>query len=133
MSSQMSSFKRSSNDHFQPDESLDPHAQRALRGSLEQIDYIAYLANRELISHALSGVDAGKFQRMAVAVAGARAHWAAQALALTESGHAPTHDQTAALARARETYEELATAYDALRRMVERGYLAYQAPPPPRG
>jgi hypothetical protein len=128
----MSSFKRSSNDHFQPEESLDPHAQRALRGSLEQIDYIAYLSNREMIDHALGGVDAGKFQRLAVAAANARARWAAQALAMTDGGHLPGAEQIEALARARSAYEELTCAYDALRRMVERGYLSYQAAPAPR-
>jgi hypothetical protein len=130
MSSQMSSFKRSSNDHFQPDESLDPHAQRALRGSLEQIDYIAYLSNREVIEHTLGGVDTGKFQRLAVATASARSQWAALALAIADGGHAPTADQVAALAKARQAFEELAAAYDALRRMVERGYVDYHAPPP---
>lgn len=132
MSSQMSSFKRSSSDHFQPEESLDPHAQRALRGSLEQIDYIAYLSNREIVGHALSSVDAGKFQRLAVAAANARARWAAQALAITEGGHLPNAEQVDSLARARTAYEELTCAYDALRRMVERGYLAYHAAPAAR-
>ena len=129
MSSQVSSFKRPSSDHFQPDESLDPQAQRALRGALEQIDYIAYLANRELIEHTLGGLDAAKVQRMAVATANARAQWVAQSLAVTEAGHMPSPDQVVALTQARDAYEELASAYDGMRRMVERGYLAYHAAP----
>jgi hypothetical protein len=130
MSSQVSSFKRSSNDHFQPDQSLDPHAQRALRGKLEQIDYIAYLSNREIIEHTLGAIDPQKIQRMAVATAHARAHWAALALSITE-GPLTTNAQVEALAQARTAYEELASAYDGLRRMVERGYLAYQTPRAP--
>ena len=134
MSSQMSSFKRSSNDHFQPDESLDPSAQRALRGKLEQIDYIAYVSNREVIGQALGAADAQTFERLAVAASQARAQWAAFAVAATEAGHPPNRQQIETLAQMRTAYEELASVYDALRRMVERGYLAYHArQTPPAG
>ncbi len=42
---------------------------------------------------------------------------------LAESGAPATPDQVARLTAARTAYDELAEAYDALRRMVERGYL----------
>ncbi len=129
MSSQMSSFTRSSNDHFLPDESLDPSAQRALRGKLEQIDYIAYVSDREAISQIVGGIDTGKFQRLAIAVARARANWVAAALAATATGVAPTPQQIQAVAQGRAAYEELAQAYEGLRRMVERNYLTYQTSP----
>ena len=129
MSSQVSSFKRPSNDHFQPEESLDPQAQRALRGALEQIDYIAYLSNREIVEHTLSGFDTRQAQLMAVATATARAHWVSQAMEITESGRPPSPKQVADL---RQAYEELAAAYEGLRRMVERGYLAYHPANPGR-
>ena len=126
----MSSYKRPSSDHFQPEESLDPHAQRALRGKLEQIDYIAYVSSREVIGAVLGSAEAQKFERMAVAVGQARAQWAAAALAMTDSGQAPSAQQIETLGHKREAYEELAAAYEGLRRMVERGYLNYQAPAP---
>jgi hypothetical protein len=132
MSSQMSSFKRSSSDYFEPDANLDAKAQRALRGNLEQIDTIAYLSNREVVDLTLGGIDAKMFQRMAVACANARADWTHMALEATETGHLPSPQQVEALAQMRTTYEELAAAYDALRRMVERGYLAYHAAGPAR-
>lgn len=129
MSSQVSSYKRPSSEHFQPDESLDPQAQRALRGKLEQIDYIAYVSNREVINQALGKIEAQRFERLAVATAQARAEWAALALSVSQTGQAPSPQQTMSLMQARTGYEELANAYDGLRRLIERGYAAYTAPP----
>jgi hypothetical protein len=129
MSSTVSSYKRPSSDHFQPEESLDPHAQRALRGKLEQIDYIAYVSSREVIHQTLGDIPAQRFERLAVAAAQARAEWAALALSVSQSGQAPSAQQTMSLMQARTGYEELANAYDGLRRLIERGYATYTAPP----
>lgn len=118
---QTSSYRRP-RDHFEP-EDTDPHEQRRVRGLLEKIDYAAFISNREVIGQTLSGVDAGTFQRLAVMTATARAKWAAEALRLSESGSPVTPDQAARLTAHRTAYEELAEAYEAMRRMVERGYL----------
>ena len=122
MSTMLTQSRRRSSDHVQP-EDMEPQEQRRLRGLLEQIDYAAYVANRELIGHALAQVDVGAFQKLAVLTAQARARWGAEAVRLAESGAPATPDQVARLTAARTAYEELAEAYDALRRMVERGYL----------
>jgi len=110
MSTVLTQSYRRQRDHFEPQE-------------LEQIDYAAFVSNREVIGQTLSRVDVGTFQKLAVLTANARARWAAEALRLSESGSAVTVDQTARLTAARTAYEELAEAYEALRRMVERGYL----------
>jgi hypothetical protein len=68
-----------------------------------------------------------KFQRLALAAAYARARWAATALSATEGGRQPTGEDVASLAALRKAYEELTEVYEAMRRMVERGYLAYSA------
>jgi len=122
MSTIMTNSTRRSRDHFEPQD-IDPQDQRRLRGQLEQIDYTAFVSNREIIGPALSGVDAGTFQRLAVAVATARTRWVAEALRLSESGSPATPDQVARLTSARAAFEELAEVYEALRRMVERNYL----------
>jgi len=114
-------------DHFEPDEG-DPKAQRQLRGHLEQIDYTAYASNRQVMSAALGHVDAPKFQRLAIAAAYARARWVATGLAVTEGGRPPTKQEVETLADQRRAYEELTEVYDAMRRMVERGYLPYADP-----
>jgi hypothetical protein len=110
-------------DHFEPDASDDPQAQRRLRGLLEQIDYTVYASNREVIGTALRHVDAARMQKLAVACAAARARWAAAALKASEEPHPLSLDETQHLTHLRGAYEELSEAYEALRRMVERGYL----------
>ncbi|MBB5747315.1 hypothetical protein [Brevundimonas variabilis] len=122
MSSIMTSSYRRQSDHFEPQD-IDPQEQRRLRGLLEQIDYTAFVSNREVIGTTLAKVDAGTFQRLAVMVAAARARWVAEALRLSESGSPVTPDQTARLNAFRLAYEELAEVYEGMRRMVERNYL----------
>lgn len=127
MSTTITHSVRRMSDHFEPEPTLDPQEQRRLRGHLEQIDYAAYAANREVVSHTLGRADLAKFQRLAVAAANARAKWVASAVAMTETAHTLTPAQISELAALRRAYDELTEAYEALRRMVERGYLSYQA------
>lgn len=117
--------RRASSDHFEPDDDVDPKAQRALRGHLEQIDYAAYAANKKLLSGAVGAIEGDRVQKLATAAALARTRWVVAALAISESGATPTREQVAGLTHLRTTYDELATAYDGLRRMVERGYIGY--------
>ena len=131
MSTRLSSFRRHSPDHFEPQEALDPASQRRLRGQLEQIDYTAFVSNREVIGATLGQADAQKFQRLAVAAAHARAQWVAEALAMTDTTSGLEPRQAERLAQLRANFEELTEAYEALRRMVERGYLSH--PPPQAG
>ena len=128
MSTSRTSSVRRSSEHFEPEDDGDPHAQRRLRGQLEQIDYTAYLANKEVISQVVGPTDAQKFQRLGVATAQARGRWVAAALAATDTSQPPSPDQVDKLARMRMVYEELSEVYDAMRRMVERGYLIYNTP-----
>ncbi len=84
-------------DHFEPEATLNPTEQRLLRGHLEQIDFAAYAANRELISRTLGRTDLGKFKRLAIAAAQARVHWVAEAASMAESGAALSAAQVARL------------------------------------
>ncbi|MDO9586630.1 MAG: hypothetical protein Q8R45_12910 [Brevundimonas sp.] len=119
---QTSSYRRQ-RDHFEPQDA-DPAEQRRVRGLLEQIDYSAFVANREVIGQMLPSLDAAAFQRLAVMTATARAKWISETLRQSESGAPSTPDQIARLTSTRTAYEELAEAYEGLRRMVERGYAA---------
>jgi hypothetical protein len=118
---QTNSYRRQ-RDHFEPQD-IDPQEQRRLRGLLEQIDYSAFVANREIIGQMLPKLDASMFQRLAVLTATARAKWVSEGLRQSESGSPSTSDQVARLTAARSAYEELAEVYEGLRRMVERGYV----------
>lgn len=113
-------------DHFEPENS-DPQAQRRIRGQLERIDYLAFACNREVLGATLKNTSAESFQRLALATASARARWTAKALEISAGGR-PTPGQIAELVDLRTAYQELAEAYEALRRMVERGYINYPDP-----
>ena len=132
MSSIMTSSVRRSRDHFEPSD-IDPQEQRRLRGHLEQIDYTAFVSNREVIPQVLGApqTEPTAFQRLAVAAATARARWIAEALRLAEAGYAIGPGEAQKLSGMRLAYEELYEAYEGLRRLVERGYLPYRAPERP--
>ena len=123
-------YRRTALDHFEPEEDSDPHAQRRLRGQLEQIDYIAFAANREVVGAMLGAADVQKFQKLAVAAAHARSRWLGEAVALAEKGPAVSAADTQRLAQLRAAFEELTEAYEGLRRLVERSHIAYPAPRP---
>lgn len=127
MSFTMTNTVRKVRDHFEPEPQLDPQEQRALRAHLEQIDYAAFAANKEVLAKSIDHADAIRFQRLAIAAAQARGRWVAAAIALAEKQEAPSPADTAALTNLRTTYDELTVAYEALRRMVERGYVPYRA------
>jgi hypothetical protein len=120
------SFRRTSSDHFEPQVADDPQAQRRLRGQLEHIDYTAFASNREVIGAALGHAEAAQFQRLAVAAALARTRWISEALALS-GPQGLSAEQVARLSQLRGAFEELTEAYEAMRRMVERGYLTYRS------
>lgn len=127
MASTMTSSYRRARDHFEPQD-ISPEDQRRLRGLLEQIDYAAFVSNRELLGRRLGGqADMAAFQRLAVAAANARAAWVGEALQLTTADQAITPEQAERIAQHRFVFEELSEAYEAMRRMVERGYLSFPA------
>lgn len=131
MPSIMTSSYRRGRDHFEPSDT-DPQEQRRLRGALEQIDYTAFVSNREVIPQIMglgaNHTEPAAFQRLAVAAATARARWIAEALRMTEAGYAVGPGEAQKLGGLRAAYEELSEAYEGLRRMVERGYLPYRTP-----
>ncbi|WP_184720954.1 hypothetical protein [Caulobacter sp.] len=124
----MTSSTRRVGDHFEPSD-VDPQVQRRLRGYLEQIDYTAFASNKAVLGASIPHADAERFQRLAVAAATARGRWVAEAATMTEAAASLTDAQVARLAHLRSAYEELSAVYEATRRMVERGYVAYRAPP----
>lgn len=116
---------RKVHDHFEPEAALDPGAQRQMRGTLEQIDIAAYAANREIIARTLGQTDISAFQRLAVAAAQARATWVAAAVDASTKLK-PTAEDIAELAHLRAAFHELTEAYEAMRRLVERGYVSFK-------
>lgn len=130
MSTVYAGHRRIDGDHFHPEEAEDPSVQRRRRGWLEQIDYTAFACSKEMVAHTLGRAGPAAFQGLALACAQARAAWVAEAFQVTARvGGAAEPAAVAKLAQLRVAYEELLHAYDAARRMVERGYLAYEGDP----
>lgn len=127
MASIMTSGRRSQQDHFEPEPESDNAAQRRLRGILEQVDYTAYAANRAVLGQTLGKTSLARFQHLAVAVATARGRWVRESVTLASAGQPLSPEQVAHLAGLRQAYEELSQAYEAMRRLVERGYIAFDA------
>jgi hypothetical protein len=126
MSSIVSGYKRPLFDHFEPQDDLTPTDQKRLRGQLDQIDVTAFASNKALIGQVLDHTDAEKFQHLAVAASRARADWIAEALKIAETGKKPMRQEIEQLHDLRAAFEELAEAYDGMRRMVERNYLPFR-------
>jgi hypothetical protein len=116
---------RRSHDHFEPEVSDDPQVQRRVRAQIEQMDYTAFAANREAVGHDLGVLDPAQVQRLAIAAAHARANWVSKALAISENATLPSPNLIDDLAHARSAFEELSSAYEGVRRMVERGYITF--------
>jgi hypothetical protein len=122
--SMTSSFRRVS-DHFEPDLVDDPAEQRKLRGHLEKIDYTVSAANKAVINKLIHHVTTEQVQNLALSAAKARTDWVNAAMSMTSSKTTLTEAQVEQIAHYRAAYEELAEVYEATRRMVERGYLAF--------
>ncbi|MEZ5937044.1 MAG: hypothetical protein R3C52_02355 [Hyphomonadaceae bacterium] len=120
-------------DHFLPEAMLAPAEQKRLRAHLEQIDFAAFAANREVLATAMGPMGLADFEKLGVAVAQARGRWVSRALEFARTGQPLSQEQTQQLATAHQAFAELQDAYEALRRMVERGYLSLRqtqdAPP----
>ncbi len=115
---------RIGSDHFEPCEINDPKSQRQMHAKLELIDYTAYMANRKEVAKIIGEVDAGIFEKLAAVTARARCHWLKEALLVSLDGKQPADEQIKILSELRVTYDEMTAAYDGLRRLVERGYIA---------
>tara|TARA_R110000868_G_scaffold331140_2_gene592133 strand:- start:14931 stop:15332 length:402 start_codon:yes stop_codon:yes gene_type:complete len=125
MSKSVTSSHRRVSDHFEPDLVQDPAEQRKLRGHLEQIDYTVSAANQAVIQKEIHHVSIDDFRNLALSAAKARTAWVTAAVELAKSHAVLDPAQLARLSHLRCVYDELSEAYEAMRRMVERGYLTY--------
>lgn len=114
-------------DHFEPEPALPPSEQRKLRGHLERIDYATFAANVAVIRETLGPASIERFEQLAVSAARARANWVAATLEASARSKSLSAEDVERLSTLRRGYEELSEAYEAMRRMVERGYLTFQS------
>lgn len=130
MSKTVTSSYRRVSDRFEPDLVQDPQEQRRLRGILEQIDYTIFAANQAVMKKTIHHVALEDFQNLALSASQARSAWVDAARMVTQSRSPLSEQEVDRLTHLRCAYEELSEAYEAMRRMVERGYLQFHKAPP---
>jgi hypothetical protein len=133
MAKTMTSSYRRISDHFEPDLVEDPGEQRKRRGHLEQIDYTVFAANQAVMSKTIHSVTIEDFQNLALSASKARGSWVDAAMSAARSRAPLSEQEVQRLQHLRSAYDELCEAYEAMRRMVERGYLQFRATPPNSG
>lgn len=108
-------------DHLVSKEMLDRESARKLQKFLEETEMAIFSANREVIRKAVPELTRESFMAFAVRVAEARARYIKAALDLSARQN-PTPEDIAALKAAREANDELVQAFEATKRVIERGY-----------
>lgn len=108
-------------DHLVTKEMLDRESQRKLQKFLEETEMAIFSANREVMKKAVPELTRESFMAFAVRVAEARARYLKIALELSANTN-PSADDIARLKAAREANDELLHAFEATKRVIERGY-----------
>ena len=101
---------------------LDPKQLAAQHQFLEQMQIAVTIANREVIHRKIPNLSSDTFHQLAVMVARFRADYLEAAIRLSNS---ETHDgrALAELKHMRELFDEGCSAFEALERAIERGYV----------
>ncbi|MCW0233168.1 MAG: hypothetical protein OJJ21_06175 [Ferrovibrio sp.] len=108
-------------DHLVSKDMLDRESQRRLQKFLEEVEMAIFSANREVMKKAVPELTRDAFMAFAVRVAEARARYLKIALELSSLTN-PTADDIGRLKAAREANDELVHAFEATKRVIERGY-----------
>ena len=108
-------------DHLVSKDMLDRDSARKLHKFLEEIEMGIFSANREVIHKAVPELTRESFMAFAVRVAEARARYIKAALELSAKPN-PSPEDIAHLKAAREANDELVQAFEATKRVIERGY-----------
>lgn len=108
-------------DHLVSKDMLDRESARKLQKFLEEIEMGIFNANREVIRKAVPELNRDSFMAFAVRVAEARARYVKTALELSGTPN-PSAADIARLKAAREASDEMVHAFEATKRLIERGY-----------
>ena len=108
-------------DHLVSKDMLDRDSARKLHKFLEEIEMGIFSANREVIRKAVPELTRESFMAFAVRVAEARARYIKAAMELSAKPN-PSPEDIAHLKAAREANDELVQAFEATKRVIERGY-----------
>jgi len=118
-------FSSKKPDRISRDDVLDNTAQKRLHRFQERLAKIVISSNHELIGKALPVIKADSFARLSVKTTNARVQYLSQIMKITELDGNASEEDIAELARRRLAYEELTQAFEALERLIERGYAQF--------
>lgn len=102
---------------------IDPKDLAAQRQFMEQLEMAVAVANREVIHKQIPNLSPETFQQLAVMVARFRANYLEAAIKLSHSANQAEGALVDDLRAKRQLYEEGRTAFEALERAIERGYV----------
>lgn len=108
-------------DHLVSKDMLDRESQRKLQKFLEEVEMAIFSANREVLKKTVPELTREAFMAFAIRVAESRARYLKIALELSAKPN-PTAEDIAGLKAAREANDELMQAFEATKRVIERGY-----------
>jgi hypothetical protein len=111
-------------DHLMSREMLDKRALHALAAFREEVEMAIFSANTEIIGRETPNLTRDTFLKLAVAVAEARARYIKVGTEVAAmAGKKPPREMIDSLAEARRAYEEITHAFQAVERVIERGYI----------
>ena len=112
-------------DHFETDEILNATSQRRLRKFHERLEKSIFAANREILSSRVKTLENDLFMRLAVKVTNARTNYVEHVLKIAGNEGGITSDEIDTLAKERRELDELIHGFDAVVRLVDRGYVTF--------
>jgi CHASE2 domain-containing sensor protein len=110
-------------DQFMSQDMLDKASRRELNQQLLEIEKAIFDANQKTIRERVPALNRESFIRFAEMVADTRANYVRMALEISKLTHQPESAIVAELKRQREAYDELLAAFEAMQRLIERGYV----------
>lgn len=109
-------------DRLLTDVELDREKRHALARFRDRMDKTILEANQNVLRGKLPDITHDTMTRMAVRIAELRASYLARALKVAEIPGVPTVEVLEDLQRHRIAFEELREAFEAIERVIERGY-----------
>ncbi|MBI3498427.1 MAG: hypothetical protein HY058_14090 [Proteobacteria bacterium] len=110
-------------DQFMTQDMLDKNSRKELSQQLLEIEKVIFETNQRLMQEKVPALDSDSFIRFSHLVAETRANYIRMALEVSKLAHQPEAAVVDQLRRQRITYEELLSAFEAMQRVLERGYV----------
>jgi len=110
-------------DQFMSKDMLDGQARKELSQRLLEIEKSIFEANQRIMLEKVPTLDSDSFLRFSNLVAETRANYIRMALEVSRLQHQPDIGVIDQLRKQRLSYEELLSAFEAMQRVLERGYI----------